>query len=184
MNNPGIDVAIWEQLRAKWAQLDASEQTLKVDFKLINVDVDKDKTLAIDVIQSINEEVFVETVQRTAGEAYETLGIVGLSMEELVEAYKKMLHQLYRRVKKQDADLVVVMTPHSATSGETTGYLQQPETELKSSVLLNYQHYYLLNALHEKMIELSGDRWSRVKAVYHSGEVEILFEHEANGATG
>ena len=177
-----MDVAVWDQLRKKWAQLDASGHTLKIDFNLINNENDREKTLAIDVVQTINDEIYVETVQRTAGEAYATLGIAEFSMEQLVEAYKKLLRQLYRRVKKQDADLVVVMTPHSATSGETTGYLQQPETELKSSVLLNYQHYYVLNALREKMIELLGDRWSRMKAVYHSGEVEIHFEHEANGA--
>ena len=178
MTNPGIDIAIWEQLKKKWAQLDASGRSLKVDFKLINTETDKDRTLAIDVIQTINDEVYVETVQRNAGEAYEMLGIAGLSMEELVQAYKKLLHELYRQTDATDIDLIVEMTPHSAASGETTGYLQQAGVDLKKSIPLNYQHYYVLNALREKMIELLGDRWSRVKAVYHAGDVEFYFDYQ------
>jgi hypothetical protein len=91
------------------------------------------------------------------------------------------LHELHRRVEKEDSDLVVMMTPHSETSGETTGYLQQPGSDLKNSIPVNYQHYYVLNALREKMIELSGDRWSRVKAVYHAGDVEFHFDYPERG---
>ena len=89
---------------------------------------------------------------------------------------------MYRRVdKEKDVDLVVFMTPHSETSGETKGYLQESGTELKTSIMLNYQHYYVLNALREKMIELSGDGWSRVKAVYHAGDVEFHFDYPERG---
>ena len=89
MNNPGINAAIWERLKAKWTRFDASEESLRVDFKLITADTEKDKTLAIDVVQTIDDEVYVETVQRNPGEAYRTLGIVGYSIEKLVQTYKK-----------------------------------------------------------------------------------------------
>jgi len=178
MNNSGIDVTIWKQLRKKWIQLDASGKSLKVDFKLITTDAEKDKTLAIDVVQTINDEVYIETVQQNAGEAYSILGIDGLSRKELVQMYKKMLHELYRRVEQEDVDLVVEMTPHSPTSGETKGYLQQPGTGLKTSVMLNYQHYYVLSAIREKMIELAGDGWSQAKAVYHASDVKFYFDYQ------
>jgi hypothetical protein len=180
MNNPDFDIAIWEQLRKKWAQLDESGKSVRVDFQLIHTDAEKDKTLAIDVIQTIDEEIVVETVQRNAGEAHETLGISGLSTEELVQAYKKMLHELYRRSGAEDTDLIVEMTPHAATAGESTGYLQQAGSDLKKSVPLNYQHYYVLNTLREKMIGLPRDHWSRVKAIYHAGDVEFYFDFQDN----
>jgi hypothetical protein len=69
------------------------------------------------------------------------------------------------------------MTPHSATSGETICYLVRPEAGEKSSLALNYQHYYVLNALREKMIETVGDAWSRVKVIYRNGDVEYYFEY-------
>jgi hypothetical protein len=178
MNNPGIDIAIWEQLKKKWAQLDANGRALKVDFRLISADVTKDKTLAIDVVQTVNDEVYVETVQRNAGEAHKTLGIAGLSREELIRVYKKMLRELYGRIKKPNSDLIVEMTPHSDISGETTGYLQQPTTGKRYSIELNYQHYYVLNAIRAKMIELEGDRGSKIKAVYHAGNVEFHSDYQ------
>src|SRR5687768_9811514 len=118
MNNPGIDLEIWKQLRRKWTQLDESGHKVKVDFRLIADPRDENKILAIDVVQNIDDELITETVQRGAGEAYATLGIAGLSMEGLVEVYKKMMHQLHRQAKQRDAGLIVTMTPSSSTSGE------------------------------------------------------------------
>lgn len=178
MNNPGIDVKMWEQLRANWTQLNASGKSVKVDFQLINSDAVKDKTLAIDVVQTIDDEIVVETVQRNAGEAYDILGIAGLSMEDLVQTYKKMLHELHREAGKEEVDLIVEMTPHSDVSGETKGYLQKPGADMKTHIPLNYQHYYVLNALRGKMVELVGDRWDRVKALYHAGGIEFHFDYQ------
>jgi len=36
MNNPGIDLETWKQLREKWTELDAAGHKIKVDFKLIS----------------------------------------------------------------------------------------------------------------------------------------------------
>lgn len=177
MNNPGIDLEIWKQLRTKWTTLDASGQRIKVDFRLIGDPNDKNKILVIDVVQNINDELVTETVQRSAGEAYAVLGIAGLSMERLVEVYKEMMKQLHGEGRQRDADLVVTMSPSSTTSGEVKGILQKPDSDMKSSVLLNYSHYYTLNALREKMIELVGDSWIKVKAVYGPGGMEFYFEY-------
>lgn len=178
MNNPGIDLEIWRQLNKKWADLTASGHKVKVEFKLIADPEDENKILMIDVIQNIDEEIVTETVQKRAGEAYPTLGIAGLSMEQLVDVYKKIMDQLHRQTKQHDAALIVTMSPNSSTSGEIRGFLEKPGADSKSNVLVNYKHYYLLNALREKMIELLGDGWSKVKAVYRSEELEFYFEYE------
>src|SRR5688572_743030 len=100
MNNPGIDLEIWKQLRKKWSDLNTSGHKVKVDFRLIADPNDENKILVIDVVQNINDETVTETVQRSAGEAYATLGLAGLSMERLVEVYKEMMHQLHRQTKE------------------------------------------------------------------------------------
>lgn len=174
MKNPGIDTVIWENLRKKWMDLDATGHTLKIDFQLVGNPKDETDILAIDVVQHVDEEVIIETVQRRAGEAYETLGIAGLSVERLTEVYKGMLKKLYRQqAKPGDTALVVTMTPRSETSGEIRGYIQN--SGVQSSVLLNYQHYYVLNALREKMIE-AGKNWSKVRAVYDGSNLEFSFD--------
>src|SRR5512141_3054078 len=99
MNNPGIDLEIWKQLNKKWADLEAGGHTLKIDFKLISDPNNENNILAIDVIQNIDKKIVLETVQRIAGEAYAILGIAGLSMERLVEAYKEMTQQLHDKTR-------------------------------------------------------------------------------------
>ena len=94
MNNTNVETLIWKRFKKKWAGLDTSAQDIDIDFKLIVNGDDKEKTLAIDVIQKIDDEIFTETVQRLAGEAYKMLGISGLSKEHLVEIYKEKLHTL------------------------------------------------------------------------------------------
>jgi hypothetical protein len=177
MNNPGMDQEIWKGLRKKWADLDAQGHKLKVDFKLIADPKDKNKILVIDVIQHIDGEPITETVQRSAGEAYATLGIAGLSMEQLVEVYKQMMKQLHRETQKRDMDLIVTMSPSSPASGEVKAYLSKPDDPVKNDIQVNYRQYYVLNALREKMIERLGENWSQVRAVYHAGDLEFYFEY-------
>src|SRR5436190_1107755 len=102
MNNPGMDLEIWKQLRKKWADLDGSGHKIKVDFKLIADPKNEKNILAIDVIQNIDKKLVTETVQRNIGEGYAVLGIAGLSMERLVEVYKEMMRQLHHEVKPRD----------------------------------------------------------------------------------
>jgi hypothetical protein len=177
MNNPGIDLEIWEQLRKKWADLTASGHKVKVEFKLIADPKDEDKILMIDVIQSIDDEIVTETVQKSAGEAYATLGITGLSIEQLVDIYKKIMDQLHRQTKERDATLIVTMSPSSSTSGEVKAFLEKSDSDSKNNILVNYKHYYILNALRERMIEILGDAWSKVRAVYRPEELEFYFEY-------
>jgi hypothetical protein len=177
MNNPGIDLEIWNQLRKKWTELDAKGHKLEIEFKLISAPEDKNKILVIDVVQHIDGETITETVQRNAGEAYDTLGVAGLPMERLVAVYKGMIKQLHRQANQRDMDLIVTMSPTSTTSGEVRAYLKRPDNSAQNSVLVNYRHYYVLNALREKMIEVLGEAWTRVRAIYHDGGLEFYFEY-------
>jgi len=177
MNNPSIDLAIWERLRKRWTELEKAGHKLKIDFHLLADVDDEENILAIDVIQNVNDDIFVETVQRNTGEAYTVLGIAGLSMERLFEVCKEMMRQLHSQAKQQDVDLIITMAPTSPASGETRGYVEERQSDIKSSVLVNYQHYYVLNALREKMIESAGDGWSKIRAVYRSGDLEFYFEY-------
>ena len=129
MNNPGIDLEIWKQLRQKWIELDAKGHKIKVDFKLIADSNNEKNILAIDVVQHIDNKLITETVQHKEGEAYAALGLTGLSIERLVEVYKGMMKKLHHDTKPSgfDMDLVVTMSHHSATSGELEGLLVHPD---------------------------------------------------------
>ncbi len=176
MNNPGIDTAIWEGLRKKWFELEAAGHTLKIEFKLIADPKDETNILAIDVIQHIDEEVVTETVQRQAGEAYDAVGIAGLSMERLVAVYDRMLRDLYfEQIDASEIDLFVTMSPSSETSGELRGYVEK--SEQKNSLQLDYRHYYLLNALREKMKAVLGEEWREVRAMFVSRRLEFYFDY-------
>jgi hypothetical protein len=177
MNNPGIDLEIWKQLREKWTELDAKGHKIKVDFKLIADSNDKKNILAIDAVQHIDNEIVTETVQHIAGEAYPILGIAGLSMERLVEVLKEMLKKSYNEANQRDADLIVTMLPTSPTSGEIKAVLAKSDAPVQSSLLINYRYYYMLNALREQMVEATGDNWKQVRAVYHLGDLEFYFEY-------
>ena len=175
MNNPGIDLEIWKQLRKKWSDLDASGYKLKIDFKLIAHPDDENNILAIDVFQNINDELITETVERNSGEADTMLGIAGLSAERLIEVYKEIMHQLHRQAKQKDTDLIVTMSPTSLTSGEVRGYLQNSTSDVWISVPVNYQHYYILKALRGKM-DPDVDGSSKVRAVYRSDNLEFYLD--------
>ena len=178
INNPGMDRATWERLKGKWSELDKNGHEVTVEFRLVADPKDDRNILAIDVIQNVDGEIITETVQRKAGEAYITLGIAGLSRERLEEVYKEMMQGLHRQLGlKKDVDLIVTMCPSSPAAGEVRGYTEKNGSGEKSSISVNYQYYYMLSALREKMIESTGDGWSKVKAVYRSGDLEFYFEY-------
>jgi hypothetical protein len=177
MKNPGMDFEIWKQLRKKWMDLDANGHKVKVDFQLIAHPVEKNNIMAIDIIQHIDGRPVTETVQHKAGEAYAALGIAGLSREQLADIFKTMLEQLSSQPGSEDMAVTITMTPTSSTSGELAGLLEWSNAPLPSPVLLNYRHYYVLNALRDAMIEDVGKSWNRVKVVYHAGDLELDFQH-------
>ena len=182
MNNPGLDTKIWEQLCQKWTELDAKGYKINVNFNILKDPKDEKNILGIDVIQHIDKKLVTETVQHRVGEAYAALGITDLSMERLIEVYKKILKKLHHDTKPKDfdMDLSVTMTWYSATAGEVEGLLVHPDAPVQSTVLVYYRHYYILNALRDKMIESTGDAWTKVRAEYHAGDVVFYFEYEKN----
>lgn len=176
MNNPGIDLKIWEQLRKKWADLDKAGRQVKVEFKLITTSKEESRVLAIDVIQHIDRNVVTETVQHIAGEGCELLGITGFSMERLAAVYKEMLEQLLKEhARYEGMALRITMSPTSPASGEIQGIILMIDAPVQSNVPVDYRHYYVLNALREKMVEILGDEWSKVTALYRPGELEFYF---------
>jgi hypothetical protein len=177
MNNPGIDLEIWKQLNKKWTDLDSRGHKVKVEFRLISDPKDEHNILAIDVVQTIDDEIVVETVQRNVGEAYATLGIDELSSEQLELAFKDLAHPLWLEAKEKDAILIVTMTPTSPASGEIRGVLERSNSVVKCNVAVNYQHYYALNALREKMFERTGKSWSKVTAVYKAEDAVFHFDY-------
>lgn len=177
MNNRGIDMEIWKRLRKKWTELDKKGQQLKIDLQLIADPNDAKKILAIDVIQQVDGKTVTETVQRSLGEGYAPLGIGGLSREALQTIYKQMMKQLSERSALNEIDVIVTMSLRSSTSGELQGYLEIPNATVQSSILLDYQYYYVLNALRDKMTEQSGENWNQVRTVYHNGDVDFYFEY-------
>ena len=177
MKNPGVDLKVWKQLREKWIKLDKNGHSLKVGFKLMTNDSPKDRTLAIDVVQAIDDDIIVETVQRQDGEAYAALGISELSVEQLKQVYGNMMAQLHSQLGQPESDLVITMSPTSETSGEVRGYFQSHDEPVEQAVLTDYHHYYVLNALREKMIQQLGENWKQVKAVYKQDGVEFYFEN-------
>jgi len=168
MKNPGMDFEIWKQLRKKWMDLDASGHRVKVDFQLVVHPTEKDNIMAIDVVQHIDGKPVTETVQHRAGEAYAALGIATLSGEELTGILKGMMQQLRDQSGQNAAAVTLTLTSTSSTSGEVIGLLEE-----QSPVQVSYQHYYVLNALRDRMIEASGKLVNRVSALYQGGDLKL-----------
>ena len=177
MNKSDINLEIWKQLKKKWADLDANGHQVKIEFKLITDPKDKNKVLTIDVIQKIDDELLTDTIQQIAGEAYAPLGIADTSMERLADIYKQTLRQIHHEIGQRDDTLIVTMSPTSPTSGEVRAVLEEKEPRSKKSLEVNYTHYYILNALREKMIELKGVTWKRVNAIYQQDNLKFYFEY-------
>jgi hypothetical protein len=97
-------------------------------------------------------------------------------VEHLKEVYAEIMAQLHSWLGQPESDLVITMSPTSEISGEVIGYLQSHDEPVKRAVLTDYQHYYVLNALRERMIEQLGEDWKQVKAIYKQGAVEFYFE--------
>jgi hypothetical protein len=178
INNPDMNLEIWKQLKTRWVHLSANGHHVAVDFNLITAPEDKHKVLSIDVIQHIDAENITDTVQRSAGEAYALLGLKGLSKDRLEQLYKNEIRELHRQSGgNSNSTLTVTMSPSSPTSGELKAVLEFPNSDTKTSVTVNYIHYYILNALREKMMETVGEGWKKVSAVHQSDSLEFYFDY-------
>jgi hypothetical protein len=176
MNKPSIDLEIWEGLQTKWRYLHFSGYKVSVEFQLVCHPNDKNNILAIDVVQTINGEIAVETVQRSAGESYAALGIDGLSQEQLEQTYEDIARPLYLQADQSDATLKIAMSTTSPTSGELCCVLEKHGPEASSNIQINYLHYYILNAIREKMQEQTGKSVSRITAAYRGDDLEFSFD--------
>ena len=105
------------------------------------------------------------------------MGITGMSMENLVATYKKILQRVHPRPYQPDIKLVITMSPSSPSSGELKAFLVSSDGVIQNSILITYQHYYMLNAIRNKLTEIVGEKCSQIKAVFCQGELDFFFEH-------
>jgi hypothetical protein len=177
-----MDLEIWEQLRAKWMELESRGYQIKVDFNLIADPNDEKNILAIDVVQQVDHEIFTETLQRRAGEGYARLGLAGLSRAGLEDRLKERLHELYQRPEYQGLDLIVSLVPTSPTSGEVRAYWEVSDILAKRrlSVPVDYRIYYVLNALREQVMAAFGTNCKKVEATYNAGDLDFYFEQKGS----
>lgn len=177
-----IDPENWQRLTQRWDEIRSTGHTLELRYRRIVAPDDEYRTQVIDIIQNIDAEVFIETVECSKGEVEAILETNNLSLEGLQNEYQVILKNLLmKQPDHHDTHLVVTMMPTSQSSGEISCYLERPTS--RSNVQLNYQHYYMLKALREKMSSIVGESWVRVKVIYRSGmfsNLEFYFDYESS----
>ena len=177
-----IDPENWQRLTQRWEEIRSTGHTLELRYRRIVAPDDENRTQVIDIIQNIDGDLFIETVECSTGEVEAVLEINHLSLEGLQKEYEVLLKNLLlKQPDHHDTHLVVTMIPTSPSTGEISCYLERPTG--RSNVQLNYRHYYMLKALREKMSSIVGESCSRVQAIYQSGmfgNLEFYFDYESS----
>lgn len=177
-----VDPENWQRLTRHWDELITAGRTVELHYRRIVAPDDENHTQVIDIIQNIDGELFIETVECSTGEVEAILETNNLSLEGLQKEYGTMLEQLLLKLPEHhNVHLIVTMIPTSQNTGETSCYLERPTG--RSNVQLNYRHYYMLKALREKMNTIVGESWVRVQVIYHPGmfsNLEFYFDYESN----
>ena len=84
--------------------------------------------------------------------------------------WRNCLSIVYINLRDHDA--------HLANSGEVSGLLIRVDEPVQTPVQVRYRHYYVLNALRERMIEALGEGWKSVRASYGPrGGMEFYFDY-------
>ena len=177
MNEPEMNKEVWIALRQKWAALDAGGHTVKVEFNILKDPQDPARDLAIDVAQKIDGEWVVQTVQRQPGEAYPVLGIEGLGLEQLADVAGQAVTSVSEPVTGQKTfaeELHLLMKRISPESAEISGHIISKTGE-KIGVRANYQHYYVLNAVLERMSLITREEYSGLELHRDKGDGRVYF---------
>ena len=131
---------------------------VNVEFNVLKDPQDASRDLAIDVAQNIDGEWVVQTVQQKAGEADPVIGIEGLGLDQLVELAGSVVDSLTTEETRQ-AEMHLVLKRISPETSEIHGHIVTPAGE-RSGVRANYRHYYVLNAILEKMAAITRETYS------------------------
>ena len=174
-NNPGIDESMWKALNQKWSNLVTNEHNLEIDFRLITDPSDSSFVLAVDIQQKIDGNWTVQTVQRERNEASRILGIHDMSLDELINVFKKRLKEYKHHLPQ--AEIVTFAQFHGEKTGETRKIEISQENNEEYSVQTSYADYYILSAIGEKIAELTGDIVSEIQVVknFPTSGIEYYF---------
>lgn len=162
-NNPGIDESMWKALNQKRSDLVANDHDLDVDFQLITDPSDSSSVLAIDLQQKIDGNWVVQTFQREKNEATKVLGIQDMSLDELINVVEKRLEKDEHHLPQ--AKTVTFAQFHGEKTGETRKIEISQKNNEECSVQTSYADYYTINAIGEKIADLTGDIVSEVQVV-------------------
>lgn len=172
----------WQRLTQRWDEIRSNGHTLEIRYRRIVAPDDENRTQVIDIIQNIDGEVFIETVECSTGEVEAILETNNLSLEGLQKEYEVILKNLLlQQPDHHGTHLVVNMIPTSSSTGEISCYLERPTG--RSNIQLNYRHYYMLKALREKMSSSMGESWVQVQVIYQPGmfsNLEFYFDYESS----
>lgn len=162
LDNPGIEESMWKALNKKWSDLVENNHDLDIDFQLITDPSDSSSVLAIDIQQRVDGKWIVQTFQREKDEAVNILGIQDMSLDELIDIVKK---HLQKKDHLPQAKTVTFTQFHGEKTGETRKIEVSQKNNKEYSVQTSYADYYMLNAIGEKIAELTGDIVSEIQVV-------------------
>jgi hypothetical protein len=165
MNNPGLKEEIWHALNQKWKRLVNDGHVVKVEFNILLNPIENEP-LAIDVVQSIDHEWIVQTVQRQAGEAYQFLKIDNIGLDQLLGMLKQAVNSVSDPVTnhktKVNEEMHIYMKRISPETSEVYGHVIVNNGE-KIAIRTNYQHYYLLEAMLERTTNIMREDYSEIQ---------------------
>jgi hypothetical protein len=165
MNNPGIQQEIWTTLRQKWSTLVAEGHSLKVEFNLLKDPTNESRILAIDVVQNIDGEWHVQTVQSKKQEAYATIGIEKSNLDQLINVASRIVNSVTKPVtgrETYDDEMHVFMKLISPETAEIYGYIISKTGE-KIGIRSSYQHYYILNEILEQISGIMKEKYTEIQ---------------------
>jgi hypothetical protein len=182
MNNPGVQEEIWIALRQKWSTLVAEGHSVEVKINVIKDPQNEAKALAIDVVQKIDNEWYVQTVQSKIQEAYSAIGIEGVRLNQLIDIASRVIDSVTKPVigcETFDDEMHIFMRHISPMTSELHGYVISKIGE-RIEVRTNYQHYYVINEILNQISEIMNEEYTEIQLHRNKdddGRIYIKFIH-------
>jgi hypothetical protein len=177
MNNPGVQQEIWATLRQKWSTLLAEGHSLKVEFNVLKDPADASRALAIDVVQNIDGEFHVQTVQNEKQQAYSAIGIDGFSLDQLINLAGRAVNSVTKSItgrETYDDEMHIFMKLISPETAEIYGHVISKTGE-KIGIQSNYQHYYVLNEIAEQISEIMKEKYAEIQLHRNKGDLGRVY---------
>jgi hypothetical protein len=184
MSNPGIKEEIWLALNQKWDRLVADGHPVKVEFKVIKDAGDKSRVLAIDVAQNIDNQWYVQTIQRKVREAYPVIGIEGVTLDQLINLAGRVIGSIIEPITGSgtyDDEMHLFMKYISPETAEIHGHVVSKKGE-KVGIRVNYRQYYVLNEILEQISAIMKEKYAEIQVHRDkddNGKIYFRFVHPA-----